>query len=377
MSILCFFVFCVCLVSPFSYAMNPAGAQFELCPRRNEVYARRVAETRKKEEEAQSEHKQIAIVQPAKPCPFCDQDILKQNRILQEDGKVRIMLNKHPYFPYDQGIHLLIMPTAHVESPNNIEDHDFMQLINTARITSNKLYSTAYTQEYFTNVGLDAGQTVKHCHTHFKSYTQPPAALPETIRRQKNPAIRTEQHMSEIVKFYLEGQEKKWPELLMSKENIEKCTCCSVGAATNGDEGNFVIGRFRHNYVCISHYPNWPGELSVVPDRHVPAIHYLPPEEWQENMILARALLPMMIQYAQKYIRDCNSGNLYTKSVGGQVSFDEQSKYHVHTVVIPRAKIPITPGTADGNSCKLDVDPEHLASYLKDNIENLKALVNC
>lgn len=82
-------------------------------------------------------------------------------------------------------------------------------------------------------------------------------------------------------------------------------------------------------------------------------------------MAIAYALLPIMKKYAQEHIRECDGANLYTKSLGAKASDDEKQTYHVHTRVIPRTTVPLTPGNHDNNSRKLDFDPDHLFAYLK------------
>ena len=53
-----------------------------------------------------------------------------------------------------------------------------------------------------------------------------------------------------------------------------------------------------------------------------------------------------------------------------------QNKHHVHTIVMPRTAVPLTPGFMDGNSCKLDYDPCRLFDYLKDCYDELVAKID-
>ena len=142
-----------------------------------------------------------------------------------------------------------------------------------------------------------------------------------------------------------------------------QCHCCFIGCSPhNEDEKSLVVARFKHNYVCLSHYPTVPGELSVVPYHHVVSIKDLPEQSFFENMVIATALLRKTQEYAHDNIRESTGGNIYTKSMGRK---NEQKEYHVHTLVMPRTVISATPGTLDGHSCKLDYDPEHYFAYVK------------
>jgi diadenosine tetraphosphate (Ap4A) HIT family hydrolase len=145
-----------------------------------------------------------------------------------------------------------------------------------------------------------------------------------------------------------------------------------VGGNATRDKNNLIIARFNYNYVCLSHYPKWAAELSVVPYNHASAIAHLSPEELKENMILAKILLPIVTDYANIYVRTCTGGNIYTKSVCDKASRADK-KYHVHTTVIPRTVIAPTPGTVEGNSCKLDHDSDHLIKHLKESMSIIKA----
>jgi galactose-1-phosphate uridylyltransferase len=366
----------LCLLSQSCViAMNATESQYELCAGRNTSYARKITEERKAQADQTDQKKSEGVT---KPCVFCDEKILKTNFIIDENTKnnVRVMMNKFPYPSFDQGIHLLIMPITHREHPDDLANTDFIQQIDAAHEVSKKLHDTTYSQEYFTNWGAIAGQSVPHWHSQLKNFVKPPLSLPEKIKDQEAPRIATIEGAFAAVKAKLETEKSDVSSQNLAQPNVEQCLCCSVKEKGDVDRDNFVVARFKHNYVCVSHYPRWPGELSVVPYRHVPSIQYLSQEELRENMIIAKTLLPIMTQYTQDYIRDCSGGNLYTKSMGGKTSSTEQSNYHVHTTVIPRTVIAMTPGTVEGNSCKLDFNPVHLTSYLRDKSEELQKTVN-
>ena len=312
---------------------------------------------------------------PPKVCVFCDEAVLAQNYIVQEDKEndVRIMMNKNPYFPFAQGHHLLVMPLSHKELSTDFSKKELVQQVAAAHTLSAKLYQGSFSQEYFTNWGKLAGQSVPHWHNQLKIYTQPACSLPERIQRSQNAQINNIEDAFELVKSKLASSQA---ELLSFKGHgaIQYgCDCCSVFSKPEEDKENLVLGRFEHNLVCVAPYPHTVAEIAVVPYKHVASLTFLSPEELTENMVLAMALLPKVKEYAEKNIRDCDGGNLYTKSIGGQVTGNELQKYHLHTLVMPRTTIAGTPGTLEGNSCKLDFDPMHFFTEFKAFCDTLQS----
>ena len=365
-------LFCSLFISLFFLpliAMNNHNNQLELCATRNTAYARPVREAEKQK----TEEPQKAVT---KPCPFCDADILKTNHIFSEDSakNIRIIFNKFPYPSLDQGIHLLCTLITHKAHPNDLSSAEFVEQIDAAHSMSRKLHNEAYTQEYFTNWGAIAGQSVPHWHSHIVSFNEPPCSLTEKMQRQKNQRIQSIEEAFIRVKKKL-ASEKYITMPLITADDEKQCVCCTISKEIPKNMENLVIERFKYNYLCLSQYPRWAGELSVVPYRHLPAIAHLSPEELRENMIIAKAVLPIMTEYANTYIRDCTGGNIYTKSICSKASHD-QHNYHVHTTVIPRTTIAPTPGTVEGNSCKLDFNPEHLMTYLSDQMVTIKTKIS-
>jgi len=345
------------LYSSMVFCMNPKDMQLEFPVSTRKAYV------------------QHNIVQkPTQPvCHFCDEKTLSTNYIIREDREsdVREMMNKFPYFDFDQGHHLLIMPISHKEHPDEFCENEIIEQADAARHLSAKLYGTAYTQEYCTSWGKDAGQSVPHWHNHLKSYTKPPQSIPKRIASYKNPYIKTIEEAHTALTTLLESAEDI-PPSLDTLHDESTCLCCTIKNDQIHDEENLVVGRFIHNYICLSHYPSLPGEIVVIPNRHVAAIKDLSREEFGENMILAMALLSTMQKYAHEYIRGCNSANLFTKSMGQKASDDEKSNFHVYTRILPRTIIALSAGQLGDNSCKLDVDPIHLFTHLKDILSQKK-----
>ena len=340
-------------------AMHPNNIQLDVCQARRQYI----------QELMQQNAQQPSAQQSEKKCVFCDPKVLASNYIVEEnkDTDVRKILNKNPHISsFDQGHHFVIMPVSHKEHPNDFSRKELDQQAQAALELNVKLNEGSHTQESFTNWGQKAGQTVPHWHSQLKIYTQPPLSLLEVIESQKNPNIANMQAAFEVIKNKLNSSQATFATGNENFHSSKNCTCCSIKENDQEDEKKLIVARFKHNFVCLSHYPNLPGEVSVVPYRHVPAVAYLSPEEWGENMAISMALLPKLREYASTHIRECDGGNIYTKSLGNQIPLKKQSKYHVHTVVMPRTAVPLTPGFIKGNSSKLDYDPLHFFNYLKE-----------
>lgn len=311
-----------------------------------------------------------------KKCPFCDPEILKTNYIIREDEKadVREMMNKNPYIPFDQGIHLLIMPLSHKESPTDFSQKDLIEQNDAMQNLHKSLHDNAYTQEYFTSWGKLAGQSVSHWHSHVKNYFKPPCSLPEMISHcEKSSTRKLEEVFLETKEQLSQYSHRDIPPL--ADIVTDKCLCCKINKELDSAE-NLIISQFQHNYICLAHHPCYPGEIVIIPKKHVPSITYLLQEELRENFILAMALLPKIREYVQTNIdAACDGGNIYIKSMGGKESTKKQRKYHVYTHIIPRTSAFFFPGSMDGNSCKLEFNPTDLIVYLKEKINEIKILL--
>ena len=112
-------------------------------------------------------------------CVFCDEETLKNNFIVSEDHQrdVRVMMNKTPYFPFDQGQHLIVMPTSHEEDPDAISLQQIASQCYEVQKLSAVFYDDSFGQEFFTNWGKIAGQSVPHWHSQFKNYTRQPLSV--------------------------------------------------------------------------------------------------------------------------------------------------------------------------------------------------------
>lgn len=322
--------------------------QYELCPERK-VYINQVKANN-------SQTKPI--------CFFCDEKTMQTNKIISEDKEsdVRVINNKSYYCPFDQVIHLVEMPITHKESPRDFSKKGIIAHADTLQNLSRQLHGSAVSQELVANFGKGAGQSVRHWHFHLLGFKNSPLSLPETIKFYKNPVIKTADEAFDAIQKQL-AITKAVRQVL--RIHATDCLCCNIINNPNNDEDNLVIDRFKHNILCLPHYPVLPVEVVVMPCEPVASISELSPEAFRENMILAMLLMPKLWEYAEKNVRTCEGCNLFTKSVGGK---SEQANSHVYTVVTPRTVISATPGTLYGNSCKLDFSPLHLIDYLKNNV---------
>lgn len=307
-------------------------------------------------------------------CVFDNEHILANNQILEEShaNGIRIMMNKYPYFK--DGQHVLVMPIAHIEHPHDFSCKQIRMFVLTAHRVSRKLCPYAYRQELITAWGEAGGQSVRHWHSHVKNYTKPPRSLAEQMHEDaQTPTITKEQLFEEtkkMLRMYLGVTE--W---LMIEEPHKECLACMVGSSE--EEGMLKLKTYNYNYVCVSHYPSVPGELSVVPKRHVASISELSPDEFEEHMIIAMALFPRVKHYAQEFIsQHAVGGTLFTKSSGAKTSECEQQKYHVHTVIMPRTTIVSAPGALTGSSCKLEMDPFHFFNWMKKDVNRYNSLTD-
>ncbi len=386
---------------PVFGGMTLNGRQSEINPERN-AYWRKVTnklnETREKKEKNKNElekkldkkqeekendknevDKKIESV-PKKKDVFCrmayDEELIKKNYIVYEEDGIRVMMNNFPYGHTNRLIHLLLMPVGHVDHPDEYPKNQFDKLTNVVKYVYKIFNSESYATELTLNWGSSTSQSVPHWHYHVKLYTKQPVALPDSVAENNR-----ESFDLQVVFEYAKRKvkEKNMIDLIQSdvvecmndSSHTQDCVCCSVCRADD-DEKNFIIARFKYNYLCISHYPNLSGELSVVPIEHVSSIEGLSQKVLLENLFIAKLLLPMLKEYANNYIRDCDGANIYIQGVGGKASEEKKRTHHVHTVIMPRTIIKPKPGGLAGHSVFLPFDPEHLFEYLTDNLKNIK-----
>ena len=404
MKYISFFITVVITLSvqlPVFGGMDPNGRQLEINQERN-AYRRKVAKKlneqqakkeknknelekkldkklEEKENEKREEEKKLEAA-PKKKDVFCrmayDKALIDKNYIVYEEDGIRVMMNNVPYGHTNRVIHLLCMPIEHFDNPDEYSKEEFDRLTNAVKRLYEIFNLEAYSSELTLNWGKGAGQSVSHWHYHVKLYTKPPVSLPVLVVEDDRESFDL-QAVFENAKCKI--KEKSVIDLIQSaaverisgSNHAKDCVCCSVGNADD-DNKNFIIARFKHNYLCISHYPNRPGEVSVVPIEHASSIEDLSQEALRENLVIAKALLPMLKEYAHDNIRDCDGANIYIQGVGGKQSDEKKHMHHTHTVVVPRTIMTPSIGTINGNSAYLPFDPEHLFEYLIENTEKIR-----
>ena len=328
--------------------MQENQKQLEICPkRRNYIQG------------AQQRAQDVSAT-----CVFCDPANLEKNYILTEcpECDVRLMLNLTPTLPLHRGRHLVVMPRSHEKDPNKIAIKQVKAECDEILGLAHRLHSDAFSQEYFTNIGPGGGQSVpNHFHRQFKSFEKEPLSLSEMLEEAKSATI-TIQQAFEQMKKKMEAPIEIFKADEESLPRLDCLCCCTGGSGSINDEKNLVVARLKHNYICLTQYPVLPGEIAVVPHRHVSSIKDLTAEEFYENMIVATALIPHLMEYANKKIRECTGANLSTIGMGNKASEKKKQRHHLYTLVMPRTTIAATPGTLEGNSCKLD---ENVPSFYK------------
>lgn len=95
-------------------------------------------------------------------CPFCD---LKSKYFVSERKNVVLTVNT---FPYDNG-HLLVIPKRHIEKLDEVNDEEVKE-IHELTVLGMKLlrqhFSYINLNVLYREGGKDAGQSLKHFHTH-------------------------------------------------------------------------------------------------------------------------------------------------------------------------------------------------------------------
>lgn len=343
--------------------MENTGRQLEFCPSRRTYMPSPVD----KKQENPAQHNENSL-----SCVFCNKTNLANNHILYQDdtNKILIIVNQRPYAPHFQVDHLVIIPMDHYTHLNELQEYHIKQEVELLKKLSAKLHNNAYTQEYQRNWGSMSGRSVDHLHSHFKNFILPPMSLPEAviIARTYNTTI---EDVIYRVREQLNKDSVDTVETPLLNETQKTCLCCLLGENENSNntvDTTGIVKKFKYNYVCLAHYPITPGEICVIPYKHFSSIKDHSLECLTENMIIATALLPILRDYAQEHINDCDGGNIFIKNMGAKM---EHNSHHVHTCVMPRTIIPLTPGAFDGNSAKLDLNPQHFFDHIKNACKTL------
>lgn len=96
-------------------------------------------------------------------CIFCN--IIKDNKIIIAENELAVAF--YDSFPVSEG-HTLIIPKRHAEAYFDLTDEEMKAIFNLSqavkKILEEKYHPDAYNIGF--NAGVDAGQTVMHCHMH-------------------------------------------------------------------------------------------------------------------------------------------------------------------------------------------------------------------
>ncbi len=317
---------------------------------------------------------QAQVPQSLKTCVFCDPEILAKNYIIyeNEENDVRIMMNKFPYFDFDQGYHLLIMPISHKLSFDEFSTEGLAEQLNIAQYIDAQLYHDAYSQGYFINLGEGGGQSVPHVHSHIQAFMEKPMSLPEMMKHKESSTNNIEYAFASVQSKLdsLENASVTCRESLCTQED---CYVCSMIDGEKKDEDkNFVVFRGKYNLVCIAHFPQIAAHIVVIPYNHSHTLKDLTSQEFLENIQLSLFLLPALKEYTQKNIRQWTGHNIFIKSLSALSLQQDKNNHHIYTSILPRTTISSPSATICQHACKLDFDAPNLFIYLKEYMKNYR-----
>lgn len=95
-------------------------------------------------------------------CPFCDKDILINEKILFITDYWIIVYNKYPYF--EDNINLLVFPKRHIEFSIELSENELMDFLNVEKFMK-EYYKN---DEYFSFIRQSkSNKSVEHLHYHY------------------------------------------------------------------------------------------------------------------------------------------------------------------------------------------------------------------
>ena len=144
------------------------------------------------------------------------------------------------------------MPISHKEYPSDFSPQELIAQSDAVHSLSVKLHADAYSQEYYTNWGKMAGQTVPHWHSQFKNYTMPPVSMPQRMKYFQNPFMKTVEEAYIRTQVLLSSFHDVQLPLEHDVHNEDECLCCLLKNEKNNDDENFVVARFTYNYVILA-----------------------------------------------------------------------------------------------------------------------------
>jgi histidine triad (HIT) family protein len=97
-------------------------------------------------------------------CPFCNDEILKKQRIFENELTSSLYTHK----PTTEG-HMLIIPKRHVERYEDLTDEEILSIHHTVQKTHAAAQKLLGTKSYLLlqKNGKEVGQTVPHIHIHY------------------------------------------------------------------------------------------------------------------------------------------------------------------------------------------------------------------
>ena len=265
-----------------------------------------------------------------KTCPFCDPKILKKNKIMEKTKNLLLLFNLNPYI---NGYHLLVIPTRHVKTPNQLSEKEHDAISNKIIEIHNKFYTNSCDIDIGLNLGPGSGQSVKHLHWHMICNTTQPSSLAEAMKSITQEVDITK--LFEKAKLILNEKPTIIPRGITKKYLCKLCTIIKTNTEEK-DKDNLVVHRGKHNnLVMLSHHPKSPGQVEIVPYKHTNTLAFLSEVTSKELTELCNKLIVILSEEMSK-MRDVNGMNIALKSDGCK---SKDILRHISELVIPRTTI--------------------------------------
>jgi len=107
----------------------------------------------------------------------------------------------------------------------------------------------------------------------------------------------------------------------------EECIFCTI-TQEDDDEKNFIIKRFKHNFVMLNRFPYNAGHVLITPYQHIAYLHDVEQQSRAELMELTARSTKIVMDVLEAH--GVNVGCNFGKAAGAGIP----SHYHIH--VLPR-----------------------------------------
>ena len=118
-----------------------------------------------------------------------------------------------------------------------------------------------------------------------------------------------------------------WRMAYLTADKTDGCFLCDK-LAERADEANLIVYRGEHSFIALNLYPYNNGHLMIVPNRHVPSVESLTPEELLDLML--------MVNLGLAALRNSMSPGGFNIGVNLGKAAGAGIEAHVHVHVVPR-----------------------------------------